>query len=485
MMKIILLNPPFKPECGKFSRASRSPAITKSGTLYYPIWLAYACGVLEKEKHEVLLIDSCAKQMNLNDTLDKIKAFSPDLVVIDTSTPSIYSDIQCADAIKKIVPSAFICLVGTHPTVLADEVLDLSESIDAIARHEYDATLVHLAEVLTEKGDLSVVDGLSFKKDGQHIHNKIRPYIENLDDMPFVSSVYKKYLNINDYFFAAGEFPMVMIMTGRGCPSKCFFCVYPQTFHGHGYRLRNAKSVVDEFEYIVKEMPEVKSIGIEDDTFTANQARAREICQLIIDRGLQKKVNWWANARVNLTYETMVMMKKAGCRLIIPGFESGDQEILNNIHKGIKLEQSKLFMANAKKADLLVHGCFMVGNKGETIKSMKKTLELAIELGPDTAQFFPLIPYPGTEAYQWANENGYLKALKYDQWLTTEGLHECVLDLPNLKSEELVQFCNVARKKYYLRPQYIFYKFKQSMFSANERKRTFKSFKQFAKFLFK
>jgi anaerobic magnesium-protoporphyrin IX monomethyl ester cyclase len=484
-MRIVLLNPPFKPEYGKFSRASRSPAITKSGTLYYPIWLAYACGALEQQKHEVLLIDSCACQSSLNAVLKRIEEFAPKLVVIDTSTPSIYSDVQCANEIKKLMPQAFICLVGTHPTVLTDEVLNLSASIDAVARHEYDATLVHLAEVLGNESDLSVVDGLSFKQNGKHIHNKIRPYIENLDELPFVSSVYKRHLNINDYFFAAGEFPMVMLMTGRGCPSRCFFCVYPQTFHGHGYRLRSAKNVVDEFEYIVREIPDVKSIGIEDDTFTANQARAREICQLIIDRGLQKEVNWWANARVNLTYETMVMMKQAGCRLIIPGFESGDQEILNNIHKGITLKQSQLFMENAKRAGLLVHGCFMVGNKGETQESMHKTLQLAIELSPDTAQFFPLIPYPGTEAYQWAKENGYLKTLKYDQWLTAEGLHECVLDLPNLKSEALVQFCDAARKKYYLRPKYIFYKFNQCMFSADERKRTLKSLKQFAKFLFK
>lgn len=483
-MKIVLLNPPFKPECGKFSRASRSPAITKSGTLYYPIWLAYACGFLEKNGHEVCLIDSCAEQIDLSSTVERIRNYKPVMVVIDTSTPSIINDVQSAEAIKKLDSSIFICLVGTHPTVLTDEVMNMSNSIDAVARHEYDATLVNLADVIENKKNLLSVKGLSFKANGINIHNEDREYIKNLDDMPFVSQIYQKHLDVNNYFFAAGEYPMMMIITGRGCPSRCFFCVYPQTFHGHGYRLRSAKNVVDEFEYIVNEMPYIKSIGIEDDTFTANQARAREICQLIIDRGINKKVNWWANTRVNLEFETMILMKKAGCRLIIPGFESGDQKILNNIHKGINLEQSRLFMKNAKKAGLLVHGCFMVGNKGETRESMQKTLELAIDLNPDTAQFFPLIPYPGTEAYQWAKENGYLKSLSYDQWLTKDGLHECVLNLPEISSNELVEFCNIARKKYYLRPKYVFYKFRQSMFSKSERKRTFKSFKQFARHLF-
>lgn len=484
-MKVVLLNPPFKPEYGKFSRASRSPAITKSGTLYYPIWLSYACGLLEKAGHEVNLIDSCAEQLDMYTTLQRIKEFQPDLVVLDTSTPSIYSDVDCAVLIKKEIPSGFICLVGTHPSVLTDEVLNISDSIDAIARHEYDAILVKLAETIENKGDLVDVDGLSFKRNGVNIHNRDRAYIENLDEIPFVSQVYKKHLNTNNYFFAAGEFPMVMIITGRGCPSKCFFCVYPQTFHGHTYRLRSAKNVVDEFEYVVNNMSHIKSIGIEDDTFTANQERAREICQMIIDRGIHKKINWWANTRVNLEYNTMVLMKQAGCRLLIPGFESGDQEILNNIHKGIKVEQSIQFMENARKIGLLVHGCFMVGNKGETNESMKRTLDLAIKLNPDTAQFFPMIPYPGTEAYGWAIKKGYLKNLPYDRWLTKDGLHECVLNLPNIDTKELVGFCDRARKKYYLRPRYIFYKFKQCLFSSNERKRTIRSLKQFARFLFK
>lgn len=484
-MKILLLNPPYKPEFGKFSRASRSPAITKSGTLYYPIWLSYACGLLEQHGHEVFMIDSCAEQLDLSATIQKINNITPELVVLDTSTPSILNDINCANTIKQLNPEIYICLVGTHPSVLTDEVLNSSNSIDFIARHEYDDTLVDLANTLSNGTSLTNVKGISYKFNGNNIHNENRDYIENLNQLPFVSSIYKKHLNVNNYFFAAGEFPMVMIMTGRGCPSRCFFCVYPQTFHGHKYRLRSAESVVDEFEYITKELPEVKSIGIEDDTFTANQERTQEICRLIIERGLHKKIHWWANTRVNLTYETMLMMKKAGCRLIIPGFESGDQAILNNIKKGIKIEQSKIFMNNAKKAGLLVHGCFMVGNKGETKDSMQKTLDLALELSPDTAQFFPLIPYPGTEAYEWAKENNYLKNIPFDQWLTQDGLHECVLNLPNITSDELVQFCDTARKKYYLRPKYVFYKFKQSILSSSERKRTLKSFKQFAKFLFK
>ena len=475
-MKIFLLNPPYKTELGKFSRASRSPAITKSGTIYNPIWLAYACAYLKKNNMEAKLYDSCAEQTNLDETIKIIKNYNPQLIVLDTSTPSINEDVHCAEEIKKIMPNVHICLVGTHPSVLTEEVLNMSTSIDSIARHEYDATIVDLAKAISENRDFSTVNGISYRKNGHIIHNPDRAYIENLDEFPFVSEIYKKYLNINSYFFSAATLPMVMIMTGRGCPSRCFFCVYPQTFHGHKYRLRSSANVVAEFEWIVNNLPEVKSIGIEDDTFTANPERAKEICRMLIKKGIHKKVKWWANTRVHTDLELMKLMKKAGCRLIIPGFESGSQEILNNIKKGTKIEQAIEYMKNAKKAKLLVHGCFMVGNKGETRETMEQTLKFAMKLNPDSAQFFPLIPYPGTQAFDWAKENGYIKTYDYSKWLKEDGNHECVLNLPEISSEELVEFCDYARRKFYLRPRYLMYKAIQSITNFDEMKRNLKAF---------
>ena len=484
-MKVFLLNPPYKTELGKFSRASRSPAITKSGTIYNPLWLAYACAYLEKNNIEAKLYDSCAEQTNIEETLKIIKNYNPQLIVLDTSTPSIKGDVHCAEEIKKMMPDVHICLVGTHPSVLPEEVLNMSNAIDSIARHEYDATVVDLAIAISENRDLSMVDGISYKKESYILHNPDRAYIENLDNIPFVSKIYKKHLDINKYFFSAATLPMIMIMTGRGCPSRCFFCVYPQTFHGHKYRLRSAENVVAEFEWIVKNMPEVKSIGIEDDTFTANPERAKEICRMLIKKGLHKKVKWWANTRVHTDLELMKLMKKAGCRLIIPGFESGSQEILNNIKKGTKIEQAIEYMKNAKKAKLLVHGCFMVGNKGETKETMQKTLDFAIKLNPDSAQFFPLIPYPGTQAFDWAKKNNYIKTYDYSKWLKEDGMHECVLNLPEISSEELVEFCDYARKKFYLRPRYLMYKAIQSITNFDEMKRNLKALGRLLRYLWK
>jgi radical SAM superfamily enzyme YgiQ (UPF0313 family) len=480
-MKILLLNPPFFP---KFSRSSRSPAVTKGGTIYYPILLASTTGVLEKKEFDVKLVDAPSVGYSLNDILKIVKEFNPKLTVIDTSTPSIFNDIKVAEEIKKIT-NTFITLVGTHVSALPEETLKLSDKIDAVAKMEYDYTIRDLAHTLNEGKNLKSVLGLIFREKGKIIHNQDRPFIENLDEIPFVSSVYKKYLDTKNYFFASAEYPMIMIMTGRGCPFKCFFCNYPQVFYGKKYRLRSPENVVAEFEYIIKNFPDVKEIGIEDDTFSADLKRVHEICELLIKKELNKKIKWWANTRVNLDLETMKLMKMAGCRLIIPGYESGVQEILDNVHKGITIEQSLQFSKNAKKAGLLVHGCFIFGLPGETKETVRKTIEFAKKLNPDTAQFFPLMVYPGTEAYEWSKKNNYLLTENYSMWLTQEGLHNTVISSSNLTNKELIEFCDLARKEFYLRKEYIFRLFKQAIFHPSEFKRIFKSAKTFFKYLFR
>lgn len=488
-MKIFLVNPPFKTEYGKFSRDQRSPAITKSGTIYYPTWLASATGVLEEAGHNCKLLDCCARQLDNEATIKIIKEFNPQLVVINTSTPSIYSDSNFASLVKKAIPDVLNVFVGTHPSALPTETLKEAKDVDYIARREYEYTLRELVFKL-ENGvvHLSDVLGLSYRNyDGEIINNPDRPFIEDLDSLPFVSKVYKEHgIDPHDYFFAAAEYPMMIIFTGRGCPNNCFFCVYPQTFHGRKkYRLRSPENVVKEIEYILEAFPELKSLGFEDDTFTADLERTKNICRLMIEKGINKKINWWVNARVTLDLDTMLLMKKAGCRLLIAGFESGNQNVLNAMHKGIKLDWSKRYVENARKAGLLIHGCFMVGNPGDTKDTMEETFQLALKLNTDTAQFFPLMVYPGTDAYAWAEKNNYIISHDYSKWITDDGLHSCVLSFPNLSAEEMVAFCDKARKRYYLRPSYIASKMKQFVFCPEERKRLVKASTRFVKFLFR
>ena len=480
-MKILLLNPPF---LDKYSKSSRSPAVTKSGTIYFPLWLSYAAGVLDKEGYELKLVDAPAKCLSKNDALKIIEDFKPELVVVDTSTPSINSDLAFTRSIKEKLPQTKTCLVGTHVTACVNEILPKeADYVDYIARHEYDYTLPDLALAIQGKKDFSDVLGLSYTVDGELKENQDRPYIENLDELPFVSLVYKKYLDIRDYFYAHVSFPTVSIFSSRGCPSRCFYCMYSQVMFGKKYRKRSAKNLFDECRYIVENFPEVKEILIDDDNFAVDQKNVQDFCQLMIDNHIPLK--WVVQCRVTLTYETMVIMKKAGCRLVVVGYESGNQEVLDGMHKGITLEDSRKFNEAAKRAGMRVHGCFMVGNPGETKKTMMETLRFAKSLKMDTVQFFPLMLYPGTEAYEWAKKNNYISAKSYNEWLTPDGLHNCVLSTPEVTKEELVEFCNYARKKFYLRPGYILMKVSECVSSKDDLIRTTKAFKTFCKYLVK
>lgn len=479
-MKILLLNPPF---LNKYSKSSRSPAVTKSGTIYFPLWLSYAAGVLDKEGHELKLIDAPAKCINIKQTLAIVKEFTPELTVIDTSTPSIFSDLECAKEISKMLPNCKICLVGTHASACVDEILPENSFVDFIARHEYDYTLSELAEKLSAPERYAEIAGISYVVDGKVINNPDREYIQDLDVLPFVSEVYKKYLDIKDYFYAHVSYPTISIFSSRGCPSKCFYCMYSQVMFGKGYRKRSAMNLYDEFVYIKKNFPDVKDVLIDDDNFAVDQENVKEFCNLMI----KNKVNlsWTVQVRVNLKYETMVLMRKARCKLLVAGFESGNQKILNNMHKGITLEQSLKFNEAAKKAKVRVHGCFMVGNPGETKETMMETLEFAKKMKLDTVQFFPLMLYPGTEAYNWAKSNNFIKAKDYREWLKKDGMHNCVLSTDKVTSQELVDFCDYARKKFYLRPSYIFMKLGQCLTNKDDAVRTMKAFGTFRKYLFK
>lgn len=479
-MKILLLNPPFM---GKYSRCSRSPAITKSGTLYYPLWLSYATGVLEKEGFEVKLVDAPANSYSKADAIKIAKNFNPDLTVVDSTTPSIYNDVNIAASIKEKI-NTFVILVGTHPSALPEETLKLSNKIDAVAIREYDYTLKDLAYALQNNENLKNVDGIAYRKGRRIIRTKERKFIGNLDELPFVSKVYKKHLNPYNYFYASAKYPMVMIFSGRGCPYRCFFCLYPQTFFGRKYRLRSAENFVDEIEYIYKNFPMVKEIGIEDDTFTADINRVHKICELMIERKLNKR-GWWANVRVNLDYDTMKLMKKAGCRLIVPGFETGSQETLNAIHKGTRVEQGRGLVKNAVKVGLQIHGCFIFGLPGDTKESVQKTIDFAKSLDLDSAQFFPLIPYPGTEAYEWAKKNNYLITNDFSKWLTPKGEHNAVISTPQLSNKEIVELCDEARRQFYLRKGYIFKQFIKAIKDPYEAKRIIKAFMTFRKKLFR
>jgi radical SAM superfamily enzyme YgiQ (UPF0313 family) len=474
-MKILLLNPPFLP---RYTRPSRSPCVARGGTFYYPYFLAYACGTLEKNGFDdVKLIDAIANEWNHEKTIEFVKSLKPNLIIIDTSTPSIYNDIEIVTKIKKELPEMHITLVGTHPTRATDETFTLSQTIDSICRGEYDFTVIDLAKSIEEGKSLHGIKGLSFRENGSIINNESRELIKNLDELPFVSEVYKKHLGmegIKKYFYASLRYPQITILTARGCPYNCSFCNIP---FKASYRARSPENVVEEFEYIQNELPEVKEVMIEDDTFPVSKERTIETCDLLIKKKI--KLTWSCNARVNTDFETLQTMKKAGCRLLCVGFESPVQGILDIVHKKTTAEIQLQFMEDCRKIKLLVNGCFILGMPGDTKETIRETIEFAKKLNPDTAQFYSAYAYPGTEMWKWAKENGCLTSEDYSKLITEEGYHQGNINLPDITSEEADKLCRQALKEFYLRKNYLIPKFRQIITNLDETKRTLISGKTF------
>ncbi len=482
-MRVWVLNPPY---FKRFSRPQRSPAVTKSGTVYFPIWLASCTGVLEEAGFDVVFTDAPAADIDLVRVTETAAQMQPPLVVVDTSTPSINSDMSVCREMKKVSPASFIVMVGTHVSAVPGETLTRCDAVDAVARKEYEYTIRELAEVInTEPADMKKallqVNGLSFRAGGKIHHNPDRPFLENLDALPWVSRVYHRHLNIKDYFNPNALFPMVTLMTSRGCPFQCSFCVYPQTLTGRRFRFRSVGDVVEELKYIKQTFPGAKSVFFEDDTLSANRKRCAAFANALMESSLD--INWTTNSRIDPDLETLMRLKKAGCRTLCVGFESGNQGILNSMHKGIKREKMFRFMADARKAGILIHGCFMVGFMDETREQIEETVKLAIELNPDTVQFYPVMVYPGTSAYEAYREKGWITVDSYDEWLTPEGLHNCVVRNAEMSSAELVRICDTARRRFYLRPNYILRKLWQMAGSYAEARRTVKAFRTFYKHL--
>ena len=482
-MNVLFLNPPFHP---MFSREQRSPAVTKSGTLYYPKWLAHAAAVAIQDGHNVDFVDAPAPYFNYTPqhVFDRIVDKNIKAVICDTSTPSIYNDLSFVDLLKQKHPDVEVLMVGRGVSVMPADVLKKCESLKYVALREYEYITREWLQAVESNSGYDTIDGMVWKdSNGNIITNKPRASIHNLDELPFVSEVYKRFLRIEDYFYGHSLHPLVVFDTSRGCPYRCTFCAYPQTFSGHIMRYRSPENVADEFEYCAKEFPQLKTIMLEDDTFIIDKKRTMEVAHELIRRG--NKIPFDSNNRADCKadvdfYKTL---KKAGARLFCVGFESGDDVVLKHMKKNLNLDKVDAFMKNTREAGIMVHGCFMVGNLNEDKETLESTLDLAKRLKPDTAQFFPIMVYPGTAAYKEAKEKGYLTTEDYSEWLTPDGLHNSVIDLPNVTHKELVEFCDRARKEFYLNPSYIAMKLKQSMFDYNEFKRNVKGFASLSKFL--
>jgi len=438
MSKTLFLSPPsFDGFDG--GAGSRYQAKREIRSFWYPTWLAQPAALVPNSK----LMDCPPHDIDVKACLAEAKNF--DHVIINTSTPSLKNDCKVAEAIKAQRPATTIGFIGAHAAVLPTETLKASRAIDWVGRKEFDFTCKEVAE----DRPLSEVDGLSYWKDGKIAHNKERALIHDMDALPWVTDVYKRDLEIEKYTIGYLKDPYLSLYTGRGCPAQCTFCLWPQTIGGHKYRVRSPENVAAEMTHAKKLFPQVQEFFFDDDTFTANLPRAREIAQKLKPLGM----TWSCNSRANVNYETIKLMKDCGLRLFLVGYESGNQEILNRIKKGITIEEARQFTKACKELGVIIHGTFILGLPVETKETIEQTIRYAMDLDVFSIQVSLAAPYPGTELYEMARQNGWFAKKDKTDLVEDDGLQQSTLEYPGLSKEEIFESVDRFYRQYYLRPK--------------------------------
>lgn len=439
MRKTLFLGPPsfdgFDGGAGARYQAKREVT-----SFWYPTWLAQPAALVPGSR----LVDAPPHGQTVADVLAIAKDY--DLVILHTSTASLANDVKCAEAIKAQNANCQVGLIGAHVAVLPEQTLQTHPIIDFVCRHEFDYTCKELAE----DRPWDQIKGLSYRDAERQIqHTPDRDLIHDWDAMPSVLPVYERDLDISKYFIGYLLHPYISFYTGRGCPAKCSFCLWPQTIGGHQYRTKSPEVVGRELE-VAKSLfgDRVREYMFDDDTFTIDKQRAIAISHHLKRLGM----TWSCNARANLDYDTLKALRDNGLRLLLVGFESGNQEILDNIRKGVKLDVARQFMKHCHDLGIMVHGTFIIGLPIETPETIEETIRFACEINPHTIQVSIAAPYPGTALYQQALDNGWFAD---DALVADSGIQTSTLRYPNLTSAAIEDAVEQMYRRYYFRPRVI------------------------------
>ncbi|HUJ97523.1 MAG TPA: hopanoid biosynthesis associated radical SAM protein HpnJ [Stellaceae bacterium] len=436
MMKTLFLHPPSY-EGFDGGAGSRYQARREIRSFWYPTWLAQPAALVPGSR----LIDAPPARLSLAQVLPLARDY--ELAVLHTSTPSFASDVKVAEALRDVNPKLKLGFVGARVAVQPMESLAASTAIDFVARNEFDFTIKEIAE----GRDFADIDGLSYRNAaGDIVHNRERATLEDMDQLPFVTEVYKRDLDIENYFIGYLKHPYVSLYTGRGCKSRCTFCLWPQTVGGHRYRVRSVDHVVEEIRLAKHYFPQVKEFFFDDDTFTDNLPRAEAIARALGKLG----VTWSCNAKANVPRDTLKVLRDNGLRLLLVGYESGNQKILHNIKKGMLVDVARRFTKDCHELGVTIHGTFILGLPGETKETIEETIRFANEINPHTIQVSLAAPYPGTFLHKQAVENGWFDA-EHADLVDEHGIQIAPLHYPHLSHEEIFESVEVFYKRFYFR----------------------------------
>ncbi len=461
-MRTLFLNPPsFEGFDG--GAGSRWPAAREIESYWYPVWLCYPAGMIPDSK----VIDAPPHKISIDQTVAMASDF--ELLVLFTSTPGFTVDVRIAEMMKDLNPKLKVAFVGPPVTIEPEKSLRASKAIDFVVKKEFDYPIRDFAF----GKPLEEIPGVVFRKDGGFQNNPEGPVIEDLDALPWVTKVYKRDLDFRRYNVPFLLNPYISFYTTRGCPAQCTFCLWPQTHSGHRWRLRSSDDVVNECRWALENFPGMKEIFFDDDTFNYQKARTIELCSKL----KTLKFTWSCTSRVTTDYDTLKAMKDAGCRLLIVGYESGDQQILKNIKKGATIDMARRFTANCKKLGITVHGDFIVGLPGETPETIRKSIDFAKELDVETIQVSIGHPFPGTEFYDHVKKNGLITI---DEIMTDEVGHQLPnYQYPGLDRAELVEWVERFYGEFYFRPKVALRLIGKAMFDNSERKRLYKEAREY------
>ncbi|NQU15999.1 MAG: radical SAM protein, partial [Desulfobacteraceae bacterium] len=468
-MQILIINPPW-PGKGFGTRSQNRIIKHRSDKfLQYPVFLAYSAAQLKGRGFGVTYIDSVIQDLDSDQTITEAKKRDPDAIFMETTTPSIEADYRSLTSLKDAT-GAKIIVGGPHATYFHREVLNECEAIDVVIRHEFDTKI---AGVVANLDNLESVKGVTYRDGDAIIDNGDGGMARNLDAIPFPDRDTIPWTWYLEAWYSRQ--PFMNMMTSRGCPYHCAFCLWPESMYGHKQRFRGLDNVFAEIHQLVERYG-VREINIDDGTFTTNRQRVVDFCRRI--RREKLDLIWTCNGRVdNIDDEMLGEMRRAGCKMIRLGVESGSQEVLDKIKKGLTLEQIEEGVRRVKKSGIQALGGFMFGFPYDTMETVQQTISFAKRLSPDQVQFSICMCYPGTSLYEDAKEKGLLLAKNFKEFDMTHGP---VVKTVDMEREELTNILARAYREFYFRPQFMFQTLRH-LKDKDEIKRVWRSLKSLLK----
>lgn len=446
-MKVMLIFPPNVDVINPFKSSKRKPSPLIWG---FPLGLGYLSAVLKQEGFVVSILDACLDTIPIKGIINEIKRYEPDLVGIGSLTHILRTSIELAKEIKEYNENIRVVFGGPHATYDYENLLSLG-FIDYIVLGEGEYTFLELCEKIKRNESVDEIRGIVFRDNGGKIkRTAFRPFVENLDSLPLPA---RELLDFRRYIKSYGVLEKsVDVMSSRGCTNRCVFCSSSHLFGR--WRPRSPENIVMEIKTLIEKYPEIKSINFMDDDFTVDKQRVIKLCSLLIDSGLNK-YGWVCLARVDQLDEEMVWsMKAAGCKRIHLGIESGSLQILKNINKRISLEQARKAVDLLTGAKIEAYSFFMIGNPGETKRTIELTRRFARELKSANTGFFITQIFPGTKLEQLQPVKNWAEYI-YEPEIEQPSIftHPCIPNFipEGLTRETLKKFCrNITREFIFL-----------------------------------